>query len=531
MHWATAMAAGGCRFVYVRDEHNALAAAMAWARETRQVGVATVTCGPGVTQLMTALPAAVRARLPVVVFAGEAPLRKPWYNQKIEQRPFVEACGAHYHALHAVDQLETGVRDAFALAVASRCPVVLGVPFDFQEEVFAGEPAFPDPACDHFRGPEALQPDAQAVAAALPLIAAARRIVVLAGLGVLEADAVDACRRLADRAHALLATTLPARGLFHEDPFDLGIAGGFATQYTRQRLQQADLIIAVGARLAQHTSDAGKLWPAQQVLHIDIEPRHFSQGREVAGMHIRGDARLTLEALHDALEPTPDDEVTPSGTAAADWRCEATASAIESTPVDDHPVAISDGLLDPRDVIKTLDQLLPKDWHLVNSSGHCSWFAAQMFGRPASHFFTLREFGAIGNGIAFALGIAVARPERSVVLFDGDGSFLMHVQELETLKRHGLKVLICVLNDAAYGSEIHKLRADGLPEDGAAFERTDCAAIARGFGLGGERVDSLEQLPGLLQQFAEATTSTAMVWDFQLSDQVVSPVIRRSHGG
>ena len=104
------------------------------------------------------------------------------------------------------------------------------------------------------------------------------------------------------------------------------------------------------------------------------------------------------------------------------------------------------------------------------------------------------------------MGVAVARPDETVVLFDGDGSLLMHVQELETIARHGLNILIVVLNDGAYGSEIHKLRAEGLSDEGAVFGRTDLAAVARGFGIGGETVTDLAALsrygPRLLPEAA-----------------------------
>ena len=164
---------------------------------------------------------------------------------------------------------------------------------------------------------------------------------------------------------------------------------------------------------------------------------------------------------------------------------------------------------------------------MVNSSGHCSYFFAQMPSRPQHRFLTIREFGAIGNGISFAMGVAAARPDDTIVLFDGDGSFLMHVQELETIKRHGLKILIIVMNDGAYGSEIHKLRAEGLDDTGAVFGRTDLASIARGFGLLGETVETIDQIPSLVEAFARQ--GSAAVWDIPVSDQVVSPVIRRAH--
>jgi thiamine pyrophosphate-dependent acetolactate synthase large subunit-like protein len=164
---------------------------------------------------------------------------------------------------------------------------------------------------------------------------------------------------------------------------------------------------------------------------------------------------------------------------------------------------------------------------MVNSGGHCSWFFAQMPSRPQEKFLTIREFGAIGNGISFAMGVAAARPDRTVVLFDGDGSLMMHVQELETIKRHRLNILIVVMNDGAYGSELHKLRSEGMPEEGSVFGYCDFAGIARGFGLSGKTVRNLDDVPKLVAELA--ASGGAAVWDFHVSDKVVSPTIRRAH--
>ena len=115
-----------------------------------------------------------------------------------------------------------------------------------------------------------------------------------------------------------------------------------------------------------------------------------------------------------------------------------------------------------------------------------------------------------------------------MVLFDGDGSLMMHAQELETIKRHGLNILIIVMNDGAYGSEVHKLRAEGLPEAGSVFGYCDFAAIARGFGVEGKTIKSLDELPKLRGRSSQKSGGAA-VWDFHVSDKVVSPTIRRSH--
>jgi thiamine pyrophosphate-dependent acetolactate synthase large subunit-like protein len=516
MNWAARLAQQGCRMVYVRHEHCAVAAAMAYARKTSDVGVATVTCGPGLTQLITALPAAVRAHLPLVVFAGEAPLKSSWYNQGIDQGPIINATGADYHPLHLPERMPVGIRDAFLQARRERRPVVIGIPFDLQERAWEGPEKLPTPSGELLPRPSPIPPHPDDVARAAALVAASERIVVFAGLGAVEAKAGPACRALAAKVGGLLTTTLPARGLFHDDLYCIGIAGSFTPEVGLEYLAQADLIIAVGCSLAYHAGGGGQLWRNAKTLHIDIDPRALRQGQEVARHHLRADARLGVEALTAAL-PTRTNM----------WRTEAMAARIRDTKPDSHVFEVEPGLLDPRDAVDSLEKALPADWELVNSSGHCSWFFAQMPSRAQERFLTIREFGAIGNGISFAMGVAAARPDRTVVLFDGDGSLMMHVQELETIKRHRMRILIIVMNDGAYGSEVHKLRSEGLPEDGSVFGRPDFVAIARGFGLDGKTVRRLEDVPKLVAEFA--ASGGAAIWDFHVSDKVLSPTIRRAH--
>lgn len=517
MNWATRLAEGGCRMVYVRHEHCAVSAAMSHARATGGVGLATVTCGPGLTQTVTALAAVARARIPLVVFAGEAPLGSAWYNQAIDQAPFVVACGAAYVPLHHTARAPTALRDAFLQARTERRPVVVGVPFDLQAQGWTGSDALPTPSHALIPALSPMPPHPDDVARAADLITGSERIIVLCGRGALHA--APAARALAAACGGLLATSLPARGLFHDDPYSLGVAGGFASDIARECFAAADLVIAIGARLSHHMADGGKLHPQARVLHIDTDPAALSQGRIAADSHLRADALLGAEALTTALPP----RTTP-------WRSAALARRIHEMPADATDFPDLHGKLDPRAVIAALDATLPKDWEMVNSSGHCSYFAAHMQGRPAQYFHTIREFGAIGNGLAYAIGVAAARPDTPVVLIDGDGSLLMHVQELETIRRHNLNILICVLNDGAYGSEIHKLRAEGLSDAGAVFGWPDLARMSRGFDLQGEHVSdlaALADLPALTQAFIAARSPT--LWDFHISDLVTSPVIRRAH--
>jgi thiamine pyrophosphate-dependent acetolactate synthase large subunit-like protein len=520
MNWAARLAEQGCRMIYVRHEHCALASAMAYARKNRDVGVASVTCGPGVTQLITALPAAVRAHLPLVVFAGEAPLKSGWYNQELDQAPIINATGAAYHRLHMPERMPVAIRDAFLQARRERRPVVIGIPFDLQDRPWAGPENLPKPSRELLPRPSPMPPHPDDVAKAAQLVAGAERVVVLAGLGAAEAGAGAACRALAARTGGLLATTLPARGLFHDDPFCVGISGSYTPEVGIEYLKEADLVIAVGCSLAYHAGGGGQLWPKAQMLQVDIDPVAVSQGQEVAKHHLRADARLGVEALTAALPARTDGR-------SGKWRTDEMAARIRDTKPDSQVFEIEPGLLDPRDVVEALEKALPREWEMVNSGGHCSWFFAQMPSRPQEKFLTIREFGAIGNGISFAMGVAAARPDRTVVLFDGDGSLMMHVQELETIKRHRLNILIVVMNDGAYGSEVHKLRSEGMPEEGSVFGYCDFAGIARGFGLAGRTFKSLDDLPKALPEFA--ASGRAAVWDFHVSDKVLSPTIRRAH--
>src|SRR5687768_5841133 len=384
MNWAARLSQEGCRMIYVRHEHCALASAMAYARKRGDVGVATVTCGPGVTQLITALPAAVRAHLPLVVFAGEAPLKSGWYNQEIDQAPLITATGAAYHRLHMPERMPVAVRDAFLQARRERRPVVIGVPFDLQSRPWEGAAGLPRPSRELLPRPSPMPPHPNDVAGAAKLLAGAERVVVLAGLGAVEAGAGAACRALAAKTGGLLSTTLPARGLFHDDPFCICISGSFTPEAGLEYLARADLVIAVGCSLAYHAGGGGQLWPKAKMLQIDIDPVAVSQGQEVARHHLRADARLGVDALTAVLP-----------TRSRSWRSDAVAKRIRDSKPDSHVFEIESGLLDPRAVVEALEKALPGDWETVNSGGHCSWFFAQMPSRPQEKFLTIREFGAI----------------------------------------------------------------------------------------------------------------------------------------
>ncbi|MDP9095790.1 MAG: thiamine pyrophosphate-binding protein, partial [Pseudomonadota bacterium] len=197
MHWDVALSAHDrVRSFHVRHEHCACAMASAYAVASGKVGLASVTCGPGLTQIMTALATAAQGHIPLVVFAGETPMHAAWYNQHIDQAPLVTACGAHYIASHSPVQMLNQVRNAFFIARTRRQPVVLGVPLDLQQQLIEADAEYlPSTAFIPDTGPMAAHPAYVAKAAAL--IDLAQHIVVIGGRGVIEAGARQACEELA----------------------------------------------------------------------------------------------------------------------------------------------------------------------------------------------------------------------------------------------------------------------------------------------------------------------------------------------
>jgi acetolactate synthase I/II/III large subunit len=429
----------------------------------------------------------------------------------------VTACGAKYIQAHYPPRMLDQVREAFVTARLERKPVVIGVPFDLQAQTV---PALPDytPSSALIPRLGRTMPAPEDVVACAEEIRRSERIVLLAGRGAYRSGAADECRQLADKIGAVLATTLPVRGLFYDHPFSLGVAGGFSSDVAREVFAEADLVIAVGVSVTHHTTDGGKLYPKARVVQIDSRPVGFHQGRRVADLYVRADAKTGVAAVIQELGRY---------SSPGRLRMPELAEEIVGRPADGSSFEIESGVLDPRDAVRALDEALPKDWHIVNSSGHCSYFTTHMAGRSVDRFHAIREFGAIGNGLSYAIGVAAAHPDRPVVLFDGDGGLLMHAQELETVRRHNLPLLLCILNDGAYGSEIHKLRADGLSDSGAVFGRGNLGSIAQGFGLAGSVVKDLSTLPQLVAAFADKPSGTLL--DFHISDRVMSPVMRRAH--
>jgi acetolactate synthase-1/2/3 large subunit len=510
MHLTSALQDRSVRCIHVRHEHNAVAAATSYATIRGDIGVASVTHGPGFTQTMTALVTGVHARVPLVIFVGETPIKAKWNNQLVEQAPFAAAAGVPYLTIHQPETALATVYKAFEMARRERQPVVVAMPADLQMAMI--KPQSYTSSRQQRPVSTSGEPSREAVKELAERISKAQKPIILIGKGVLLAGALEDARTLADTCGALVANTLLAKGALEDHKFSMGLVGGYGSALSHELGKECDLVVGLGAGLNTWTLHGGKLFPNAFMVQVDLEPRGQFQGLPPVDMRVRADCKATIQAVLTELKAL--------GHTPSNWRSDELATRIANYRPKVDPAQIDEGTLNPHQVIEKLGQVLPSDWEVVSGAGHCAYFTAQLRGRAPGKFTTIRHFGAVGNGLAYAIGVATAKPDANVVVVEGDGALLMHIQELECIRRHKLKILICVLNDGGYGSEVHTLRADKLDPDIAIFGREDFARLMVGFGLTGDNVSDLETLPKLLSDYQRG--NCASLWNFQISDKITT---------
>lgn len=479
--------AHGVRMYGARHESAALAMADGYARMTGRVAVCTVTQGPGLTNTITALISARKARTPLVLLAGDTPLGVRGLPQDCDQAAVFAAAGVPVQPFRA----ETAAEDVAAAFTAARRmpgPVGLSMPTDLQDQEHTG--AMPVVDVEGDRRPP-VEPDEAQLAAALARLRDARRPIVLVGRGAIHAGARAEAIALADQLGALLATSLPGKSLFDDHPWSLGICGGLATPLGVDLLADADVVVVLGASVNSFTSKAGTLFrPPTELIHVDADPAAIG-AYTPASIPLVGDARITAARLTAALS---DDGVARQG-----YRTEEVRQRLDTFDLGAaHEDESRPEGLDPRTVCARLDDLLPRQRSLVTDGGHFCGFPAGYLSVPEPSAFAFAlDFGAVGLGLGTAMGAAVGRSDRLMVLGIGDGGLMMSLGDLDTAVRYRIPMLILVFDDQAYGAEMHFLRMLGLPDAESLFDTPDLAAVARSLGAQGMRIDALDDLPDL----------------------------------
>ena len=425
------------RFVPAAHEGSSVLMALAYTHVADKVGIATVTHGPALTNCMTALTEGARGHIPMVLLAGDTPVANPRHLQSIDQREVVKATGAGFEQMRTPETVAMDVARAFYRAQVERRPIVLNMPADF---MWRGAPHTPS-VLDVFTAPGGVA-EGEILDNAIGMIASARRPLILAGAGAVKAR--EEIIKLADRLEAPLATTLKAKGLFKDHPYNIDIFGTLSTPAAYELIAQSDCIICFGASLHDFTTDQGKLMKDKRIVQIDVTPTAIGGGLHPDAALV-ADAGLTAETILYWLNEA---EIPASGF----------TRDLDIAKLTEHPIGpnkTAEGCVNYIHALERLEEVLPKDRLLVTDGGRFMtevWVRLSVQG-PKS-FVATTNFGSIGIGLQEAIGAGVAAPEKPVVMFTGDGGFMMGgINEFNTAVRLGLDLIVIVANDSAYGAE------------------------------------------------------------------------------
>jgi thiamine pyrophosphate-dependent acetolactate synthase large subunit-like protein len=515
-HLISHLTSRGFGFTSARHEAATVTMADAYHRATGRIGAATTTYGAGFTNTYTALAEARLARIPLVLVVGEAPTtgRRPF---DIDQTAAAAAVGVTTLIATPGNAVAITHR-AFDLAARTVQPVVLAIPYDCATAALT-EPVDlePLPAKDTWIAP------AEELDRIAGLLRAADRPLLLAGRGVLLAGAAASLQELGDRLGALFMTSVMATNAV-DSPWNLGIAGGFTRDHRLATARQADLVLVAGASLNAFQSRYGTLFAeSTRMIRIDNEPAEAVAHPAVTD-YLRADLGVALAGL---LARTPQAE--PSGT----WRAGAPEVAGEtyrsSAPVEDPAEFGPDGRLNPRAVVAALEDILPKQRSVVMDGGHFIGWAPMYLTVPDPQAMVLvgTAFQSIGLGFGAAAGVSIARPERTTVFVTGDGGGLMGLADLETFLRATTRGVIVVLNDSAYGAELHQYAAKGLDPTAMLIDEVDFAALAQTMGATGTKATTLADLAALTD-WLNTHDEGVFVLDVAISQQVVAEFMTAS---
>ncbi|MGE6177299.1 acetolactate synthase 2 catalytic subunit [Aeromonas salmonicida] len=474
---------GGLAHQLCRHEQGAAMAAVGYARASGQVGVCIATSGPGATNLVTGLAEALLDSVPLVAISGQVPCSAIGTDafQEVDVLGMSLSCTKHSFMVTDVADLGRVLEEAFAIATEGRPgPVLIDFPKDVQ---LAAVPAHN--LLFAVEEPEALNPSE--LTAARTLLAAAERPVLYVGGGVGMANAEQQLRDFAAATGMPAVTTLKGIGALDPDStVYLGMLGMHGTKSANYAVQQCDLLVVVGARFDDRvTGKLEEFAPDAKVIHLDVDAAEFGK-RRAAEVGITTDLKRVLPALGMALAIDP-------------WREHCASMAREYAFRYDHP---GQPIYAPA-LLKQLSARLPENSVVACDVGqHQMWVAQHMrFTSPRNHL-SSAGLGTMGFGLPAAIGAKMSRPEDEVVLVSGDGSFMMNVQELGTIRRAQLKVKMVLLDNQRLGMvrQWQELFFDGRYSETILSDNPDFVALAAAFGIPGETITCKDQIAAALDR-------------------------------
>jgi acetolactate synthase-1/2/3 large subunit len=510
------------RHVLVRHEQGAGHAAEGYAWATGRPGVCMATSGPGATNLVTALSDAYMDSVPIVAITGQVP--SPLIGSDAFQEADITGITLpitkHNELVTDVERIPAAVAEAFHIATTGRPgPVLIDVPKDIQQASAPWRLADGDwPPPMELPGYRLPGPPSQAaIEAAADMLLRSRRPVLYVGGGVIKSDSHAELLRLAELARAPVTTTLMARGAFPDShPLALGMPGMHGTYPAVAALQEADLVVALGARFDDRvTGKLAAFAPRARIVHADIDPAEIGKNRR-PDVAIAGDLRLTMGRLADAV-------------AAALGRGEQPDTTVWLATLDgwkfQFPLRYSQdtgGPLKPQYVTERLSALTGGEAIVVAGVGQHQMHASQhySFTKPRS-WINSGGAGTMGFAVPAAMGAQVGRPGELVVAIDGDGCFQMTAQELATCAIEKIPIKVLIFNNGFLGmvrqwQELFYDERYSSVELGTAIP--DYVKLAEAYGCVGLRCDRADEVDAVLDK-ALAPSEVPVVVDFRTHDR------------
>jgi acetolactate synthase-1/2/3 large subunit len=503
------------RTILPRHEQGGGFAAQGYARSTGKPGVCMATSGPGATNLVTAIADAKMDSIPLIVLTGQVKTRVIG-TDAFQETPIVEVCRGitkHHYLVTDPADLCRVMREAFHIATTGRPgPVLVDLPKDVQEARLLPDFDAPMNLPGYHVEERLARPEQIAQVAAA--IKRSRRPVIYAGGGVITSGASGELRELIRKTHIPVAMTVMGLGAYpNEDPHSLDMLGMHGSVYSNLAVDQADLLLAFGVRFDDRvTGKVAEFAKHGKIVHIDIDPSEINKNKE-AHIPIISDVKFALAELNKIVEPP--EEIDAWHEQVAEWK--------QADPLSyDRQF---DGIL-PQHAISELSRMT-RDLDPVITVGvgqHQMWSAQHFKFRNPRTFLSSSGLGTMGFGLPAAMGVQAAYPGRLVVDIDGDGSFLMNVQELATCTCEKLPVKVMLLNNQHLGMVVQwedRFHAgnrahtylgpidnpeatgegDGL---GPETRYPDFVTIARGFGWQGRFVKEKAELPDALAELIAA---------------------------
>jgi len=511
------------RHILSRHEQGAAHAADGYARASGKPGICFATSGPGATNLVTGIATAHMDSSPVIAITGQVPSKGVNTSYMIGRDAFQEAdiigittpiTKYNYQVLEAAEIPQT-IKTAFYIATTGRPgPVLIDIPKDIQTEVTEIDftngidlPGYKPPS-----NPHPLQ-----IKKAAELLAKAEKPIILAGGGVISANASPELMQTAELLMAPVATTFMGKSSFPEiHPLSLGSIGMHGNPVANKLLCEADVLLAVGTRFADRsTGNLDSFCAGEKKIQIDIDAAEIGKNVDV-DIPIVGDAKKALKALHETLTKHLKTKTNPAWT-----------KRIKETKQQLNPPAAEAKDLKPKTLLLELRKLLPEDAIVTTEVGQNQMWAALYFKalKPRT-FISSGGLGTMGFGFPAALGAKVACPDRSVVDIAGDGSFIMTEQELASSVAENIPVTVIVLNNSVLGMVAQWQRMFYKKRYMAVNlgKIPDFVKLAEAYGAQGFHVGSIAEFSKAVKKALKSTVTTVIDVPISSEEDVVPMV-------